>query len=463
MCRFSQVVPALVVGIFAATASAMPKIAEPVPLNPENLNALITIYPDDQNPKQFWLVPNSVRIVERDGRLRFGLVHSGISGWDPDGIRALVTMTVQPYVDESTLKQARDSIKRNVPDATFSFVSPKRTEAYLLIRGTRVLVSGKPDGKAIGGTIDAGLPIQILVNQSFDVRSLAQAAGANRSADVLGVDYEMFIDASVPDVAFEVTADLVAVGDYVAERVSKSSWWGLSRSTSVSDWKDFKEKAGVEVKIIRGTTEALEKYHLREIQESLLKQAADRTGMFQRTVPPPDQQLPVVNGGMIIPHQWGWAVAGWGTGRGRWEAHTREERKLVYTVDASKTIEHSIEFGTTFDLGENSRLRDHVKNLTDTNKPWPSSDDFLNYQKEILQKQAENLALLNAVKSKLSPEVFDGLEAAINRAGPYIDMKIIKTLVDTNSPPVTPDVAVNAAFIGHRNVGPLPLPPGLGG
>src|SRR6187401_1845020 len=91
---------------WASIANALPKLEEPVPL-PADFDDIVTIYPDNGQAKQYWIVPSTARIVRKpDGKLSFGLVHSGISSYDPDGLSALLTVTFQPYIDQASLTKA---------------------------------------------------------------------------------------------------------------------------------------------------------------------------------------------------------------------------------------------------------------------------------------------------------------------------------------------------------------------
>src|SRR6516164_2621935 len=106
---------ALSVALFVSgSARALPKLEEPVSLPPD-FNGVITIYPDSDNTKEtkkFWLVPSTARVVRKpDGKLEYGLVHSGISGLYKDGISAQLTVTLQPWVDDGTLQKAKKLIE----------------------------------------------------------------------------------------------------------------------------------------------------------------------------------------------------------------------------------------------------------------------------------------------------------------------------------------------------------------
>src|SRR6185369_3094808 len=77
---------------FFSTASeslGLPKLNAPVEL-PSTFDGVITVYADSENTNQvrrYWLIPSTARIVRRqDGKLAFGLVHSGVSSFDRDGI-----------------------------------------------------------------------------------------------------------------------------------------------------------------------------------------------------------------------------------------------------------------------------------------------------------------------------------------------------------------------------------------
>ena len=87
------------------SAYGLPLLESPVPL-PASFDGVITIYPDSANTKEirrYWLVPSTARIVRssQSNLLEFGMVHSGLTltpngKLDPDGVRGLLTLTVQP-------------------------------------------------------------------------------------------------------------------------------------------------------------------------------------------------------------------------------------------------------------------------------------------------------------------------------------------------------------------------------
>src|SRR5262249_55497079 len=152
-----------------------------------------------------WIVPSTARIVKNaDGKLAFGLVHSGVSSFDPDGINALLTVTVQPYVDAASLTKAKKLVERRTPGATFSYVNPNEMTCRLLIGGQFVDWDGKQRTVVNGGTVEAGIPFQFKVTNSFDVRALSQAGGPD--ANTLGAQFTMKYRGIGKRIHFKVTA-----------------------------------------------------------------------------------------------------------------------------------------------------------------------------------------------------------------------------------------------------------------
>jgi hypothetical protein len=190
---------ALSVALFVSgSARALPKLEEPVSLPPD-FNGVITIYPDSDNTKEtkkFWLVPSTARVVRKpDGKLEYGLVHSGISGLDKDGISAQLTVTLQPWVDDGTLQKAKKLIEatekaNGAKTVTFSFISPIESTCQLLVAGQFIDWDGAKSRSVVkGGTIEAGTPFQVKLDKNLDARALAQAGGPD--ACTLGVRYTM--------------------------------------------------------------------------------------------------------------------------------------------------------------------------------------------------------------------------------------------------------------------------------
>src|SRR6185295_1999955 len=102
------------------------------------------------------------RIVKaQDGTLAFGLVHSGLTSLDPAGVNALLTLTVQPFVDAATLNRAKalveeDARKRGAT-ASFSFVNPREMKAWLMVGGhPSDFWKGTGSEATAGGTVEAG-------------------------------------------------------------------------------------------------------------------------------------------------------------------------------------------------------------------------------------------------------------------------------------------------------------------
>jgi hypothetical protein len=399
VAAFSLVAALVVPG----AARALPKLEDAVPM-PDEFNNIITIYPDSENTatvKRFWLVPSTARIVRRpNGTLAFGLVHSGVSGFDPDGVNALLNVTVQPYIDEPTVSRAKTLITQReraagATDIGFNFVSPTETTCQMLIGGQYYDWSGAGKTVIQGGAVEAGIPFQVKVTQSFDVRCLTQAGGPE--AATFGALYTMKFHGIGNRVHFAVTANYKQSLEHFKVAVRGSAWFGLVQANARAEWTKFKDQPFVKLQVFEGTQQEvdqyLDKYGAQKLLNGLMEQLANRTGMFARTVQP--SNLPDAPGGG--------GFLGWGVSVGGGFESVENETDLRYEVDLQFTREHEIAFGMNFATG-GDELRQYVKNLTDTNKPFPTSDDFKSRTQQEGQCKLKNL---KALKSLLDQGLID--------------------------------------------------------
>lgn len=396
--RMAAIVAIAVISV-TGTAFALPKLEEPVPM-PADLDELVTAYPDNHNTTaqhHYWLAPNTARIVTRpNGDLAFGLVHSGVSGHDPDGVNALLNCTFQPHIDAERLTRIKTHIeeharRQGARTVTFSFISPKQSTCQLLVGGQFYDWNGQNKTIINGGSVDAGIPFQIKVTDSFDVRCLSQAGG--EKAALFGVLYTMKFDGVGSRVHFVVTADFRQVLDHFKAEVAGSAWFGAVKANWRTEWTRLKDSGAVKLTVYSGTEEQVEKYHANKIVDNLLTQLAARTGMFARTVKP--SELPGAPGGG--------GRLGWGVSVGGGFEHVEDTSELRYVVDAQFTREQEIVFGMNFPIGGQEMIP-YVKNLTHPNIPFPTADDFKRRTQE--QGRCLNKNLL-ALKRMLDEGLID--------------------------------------------------------
>lgn len=349
------------------TATALPKLEEPVPL-PATFEDIITIYPDNNEPHYYWVVPSTARFVRKpDGKLSFGLVHSGLSSFDPDGVSALLTVTVQPYIDQATLAKAKTLIAATDAGATFSFVDPIETTCRLLVGGQFVDWDGQSKTVIPGGTVESGIPFQFKTTNSLDVRALSQAGGGD--ANTIGALFTMKYRGIGKRIHFTLTAKYDQTLTHFKAAVSGSAWFGAVKANVRTEWTDFKDQPFVKLTVLEGTQadvdNYMDKYGAQKLLNTLLEQLANRTGMFTRTVYPTN--LPDAPGGG--------GLFGWGVSVGGGFEKSTSTSDLFYEVDINFTEEREITFGMTFPTSSED-LKPYVKNLTDTLKPFPTSDDY---------------------------------------------------------------------------------------
>jgi hypothetical protein len=298
MNRTSALLLTLFILLITNTANALPRLDAPVPL-PAEFDAIITIYPDNYNTasqQQYWLIPSTARIVRTPNKnLAFGLVHSGVSGFDPDGVNALLNVTIQPYIDAKTLQKAKDLIKAQAGNATvsFSYVVPRQMTCRMLIGGQFHDFGGDKMTVVNGGSVEAGIPFQFKFNNSFDVRCFAQAGGDK--AALFGALYTMKFQGVGNRVKFTVTAKFKETMQHFKAAVAGSAWYGAIKADTRTEWTNLKHSGAVTLKVWEGTEEQVDKWGAKLIVDGLLKQLTDRTGMFARTLKPTD--LPDAPGG----------------------------------------------------------------------------------------------------------------------------------------------------------------------
>jgi hypothetical protein len=272
----------------ARSGHALPMIEEPVPL-PAAFTGVVTIMPDSHNTathRSYWLVPSVARIVRnQDQKLSFGLVHSGISGFDPDGINALLNITVQPYVDEATLAEAKRLVEEQArangaEEVGFRFVAPTEMTAQILVGGQFYDCNGQDKATIAGGSIEAGIPFQVNINKSFDVRALSQAGGDD--ASTIGALFTMRYNGVGNRCHFFVTANVKEIFEHWKAQVSGTAWWGLVRANAAAEWQNLQTNGLAKLTVVQCEETTLAKYDPNKILDGLMEQVSNRTGFFAK-------------------------------------------------------------------------------------------------------------------------------------------------------------------------------------
>jgi hypothetical protein len=362
----------------ATAAHALPLLESPVPL-PANFEGVITIYPDSDNSVQvrrYWLVPSTARIVRnaQTNQLEFGMVHSGLTvlpagRLDPDGVRGLLTLTVQPYVDNDTLNRAKQLIEQTArtegaTSVTFSFITPREMKGWLMVGGQPSDFWGMGGTlSAAGGTVEAGYVFQIRLQDRFDIRALTQAGGD--AASTVGARFTMKFDGMTNPCRFTVRAKYQQLYEHYKAQVNASGWFGLVRANASAEWKTLKENPFVTFENRGCSDTTIEKYYALKLIDSLLTQLAARSGQFAPVLKP--SGLPDAPGGG--------GLFGWSFNAGGGYERVDEERDIEYSVNIQSRVEEEMAFGFSFPTASNV-LKPHMKNLTDTAKPLPTSADI---------------------------------------------------------------------------------------
>ncbi|WP_281821373.1 hypothetical protein [Sphingobium sp. BS19] len=399
-------------------------LEEPIPL-PANFQGIITIYPDNHNTKEvrnYWLVPSVARIVRTpNGKLAFGLVHSGVSSFDPDGINALLNVTMQPYVDDATMQSAKTLVEAQAKadgatSVNFRYIAPTETTAQLLVGGQYYDWNGKEKSVVKGGLVEAGIPFQVkLSDKSFDVRALVQAGGDN--ASTFGVLYTMKFNGVRNRCDFDVTANFKETYEHFKAEVKASGWWGAVGGAAKTEWQTLVAKGIVKLNVRQCRQEDFDKFDVSKILASFMEQLTERTGFFAKELKP--SGLPDAPGGG---GKWGWGVSV-GGGFERYD----ETKELAFAVDAQFTVEEEVALGMSFPSG-GPELRKYVKNLSDTNKPFPTSSDFQAIAGQHKQCRKNNIAALDQMRAsgQITQSQYEILVDKAMDRGCYVDYSLTK-------------------------------------
>lgn len=415
----------LLIFFFNTPGLALPLLDRPYPL-PASFEGIITFYPDHENTntkRSYWMIPSTARIIRNpSGKLAFGLVHSGVSSFDPDGINALLNITIQPYVDDATIQRAKRLIEeadaKEGATSSFVFIAPTETTARLLIGGQyvdfRKGATDEPGTKDVsvvkGGSVEAGIPFQVKIDKSFDVRALTQAGGDNTST--LGVLYSMKYKGIGDRVHVRITAKFTETYEHFKASVRASGWFGLARASASTEWQKLKSEDAVIIKILQGTEAQVDSILPKDIIQKLMEALVARTGFFARTLKPNGISNAPGGGGL-----WGWSFSA----SGGFES-TDEQRELIIEIDNQYTRDQEIVFGMSFPSG-GDELKSYVKNVTNTDKPYPTSDDFNKILEQHRKCRASNIEALRRLLSErtINQELYDKLIENALTKGCYVD------------------------------------------
>jgi hypothetical protein len=387
-------------------AEALPLLDKPYPL-PANFDGIITIYPDHENTaakRQYWIVPSTARIFRNPltNKLAFGLVHSGVSGYDPDGINVLLNVTVQPYVDPKTLQDAKklisDADAKEGAQSFFNFINPSEETAQLLVGGQPIDWNFQTKSVVAGGSVDAGFPFQVRVKNSFDVRALTQAGSDDGST--IGALFTMKFPGIGDRIHVTVTAHFDQAYTHFKSVVSASGWFGLVKAQASAEWQTLQSQDWVNVKVLQGRKGQVDSLLSALILDKLMTALTERTGFFARQLKPNGLGNVQAPGGSGI---WGWSLSAGGA----FES-VKETSDLIVDIDMQYTRDQEIAFGMSFPTG-GPELKSYVKNLTDSDKPFPTSDDFKRIAAQNQQCMTNNIASLKKLKldGTISPDQYD--------------------------------------------------------
>jgi hypothetical protein len=408
------------VALLAGLGSAQPFLESPVPL-PAKFDGVITIFPDSHNTiqaRRYWLVPSTVRIhrYPQNGDLAFGLVHSGVSRFDPDGISALLNITIEPYVDAKTLQDAKDLITQQAKvegastPPTFSFISPTSTSARLLVAGQYAEWGGPNAIVVAGGTVEAGIPFQIKLSNSQDVRALTQTGGPK--AALFGAEFRMKFNGLGSPCEVHLHATFTETYQHMLAHVKASGWFGLVNADLKTEWQSLTQQPWVQLTEKGCSDQQVQTYHIAQIFDDLINAVNNRTGLFAKQLKA--NGLPDAPGGGGI---FGWSV----NAGGGFESYTDTTDFNIDLVLQDKQ-EKEIVYGLNFPAG-GKEMEPYVKNLSDSNKPFATSDDFLAQKNQHMACRAANVNSLKSLLSSgtINQSLYDQLISNAITKGCYVD------------------------------------------
>jgi hypothetical protein len=380
----------------AGPASALPLLEQAYPL-PASFDGVITIYPDSDNTPtvhRYWLVPNTARIKRKDHStdLELGFSHGGLTRMETFGIKALLSVTIQPYVDDQTLQSAKklitDADAKTGASSSFNYIGPTSTTAYIMVGGHPGDFFGDSAKQTIaGGSVDAGIPFQVLLSDEFDVRTITQRGGDK--ASLVGARFKMAFDGLTDKCSFTITAHFDQVYEHFKQQVAASGWFGLVGGNEAVEWQNLKSQPWVKFTQKACSDETLDRYYGREVLKSFLDQLTSKTGYFAPQLKP--------NGLPNAPGSPG--IFGWSLSVGGGYEQTSETVDLSYSVDVQSRVSREIEFGMSFVVASDE-LKPYIKNISDTNKPIPTSDDIAAVAAQHEACSIKRQALLDQLYSK---------------------------------------------------------------
>lgn len=182
-----------------------------------------------------------------------------------------------------------------------------------------------------------------------------------------------------------VTAHFNQAYEHFKSVVKASGWFGLAKASASSEWQNLKSNDWINVKVHQGRPGQVDSILSKMILDKLMDQLAQRTGFFARRLKP--------NGLGAVEAPGGGGLWGWGFSAGGGFESVNETSDLVVDIDMQFTRDQEIVFGMSFP-STSAELKPYVKNLTDSKKPFPTSEDFKNISNEHKSCRKENLKAL---------------------------------------------------------------------
>jgi hypothetical protein len=202
---------------------------------------------------------------------------------------------------------------------------------------------------------------------------------------------------------------------HLLARVKASGWFGLATADLKTEWQTLTKLPGISLVEKGCSDDQVQTYHLTDIFNNLFNAVNNRTGLFAKELKP--SGLPDAPGGGGL---FGWSVS---VGGG-FESYT-DQTDFHIDLSLQDKQEKELVYGLNFPAG-GKEMEAYVKNLTDSDKPFPSSADFLAQKAQHDACRKANVASLQSLlkSGTINQSLYDQLISNAIQQGCHVDYTI---------------------------------------
>lgn len=296
---------------------------------------LITVYPDDTDPDQFYFVPTSVELVFSNGKPRLGVQYWGLTGPDQNGAGAALTFSVRPAFDKAKVDDVAAGLKTIHPNAKFSFPALVSSKIDLILNSQFA-----PDNQdktsptsISGGTVDATAAFTAALN---NVGARAFAQGVSPDSDVLGARYTYKFTGVAKRLHAKITIYWKRVYDHFHVSASHSGFFGWGSSDWNADWQKLIADGNIKLEYLQGGDTDGDAYMM-DIFKTIVAAKVGGEGMFKPELQP--GAPPSSNGSANFGYGFHTSAS--------WE-HLEETKNDVIEIDKKRLEDREFQVGLTF-------------------------------------------------------------------------------------------------------------------